>query len=124
LKGSSKERACKPPAVSTVSRRGWLTWAICRYDIVEVPYVEPSGVAGIALACGENIDANMLDGDMQTHSFGGRLWHYNEQTTRMPAVAQVVVDDAVLLEKLQQAQKCRFDATCDCDSCANTLSSL
>ena len=93
----------------------------CRYDIVEVPFVESSGVTGIALACGENIDANMLDGDMQTHSFGGRLWHYNEQTTRMPAVAQVVADDAVLLEKLQQAQKCRFDATCDCDSCKYPL---
>lgn len=82
----------------------------CRYDIVEVPYVEPSGVTGIALACGENSDVNMLDADMQAHSFGGRLWYHNiEEATRMPAVAQVVANDAVVLEQLQQQQKCRFD---------------
>jgi hypothetical protein len=80
----------------------------CRYDIVEVPYVEPSGVTGIALACGENSDVNMLDADMQAHSFGGRLWYYNiEEATRMPAVAQIVAKDAVVLEQLQQEQKCR-----------------
>ena len=93
----------------------------CRYDIVEVPFVEPSGMNGIALACGENFDVNLLDSDMQTHSFGGKLWYYNEETMRIPAVAQLVANDAVLLEQLQLAQKCRFDKKnpMHFDACAN-----
>jgi hypothetical protein len=76
---------------------------------MEVSFVELSGETGIALACGENSDDCMLDCDMKTHSFGGRMWYYNsEESTPMPAVAQVVASDAILLEQLRQAQKCRF----------------
>ena len=82
----------------------------CRYNIVEVCYRELSGETGIALACGENSDACMLECDLQTHRFGGRMWYFNsEQSLRMPVVAEVVApDDATLFEQLQHAQKHRF----------------
>ncbi len=71
--------------------------------------MEPSGATGIALACGEDRDACMLDCDLQAHAFGGRMWYHNsEQTARMPAVPQVVATDAALLEQLQQSQNCRL----------------
>ena len=71
--------------------------------------MEPSGATGIALACGENRDACMLDSDLHAHAFGGRMWYYNsEQTGRMPAVPPVVAADAAQLEQLQQSQNCRW----------------
>jgi hypothetical protein len=84
-----------------------------RYNIIEVSFTELSGEMGVALACAENCDACMLDSDMKTHAFGGRMWYCNsEESTPMPAVAQVVTSDAILLEQLQQAQKCRFVFVC------------
>jgi hypothetical protein len=51
----------------------------------------------------------MLDSDLQAHGFGGRMWYHNsEERMRMPAVAEIVVDDATLFEQLQLAQKHRL----------------
>jgi hypothetical protein len=51
----------------------------------------------------------MLASDLEAHGFGGRMWYYNSEAgMRMPAVAEIIADDVVLLQQLQRAQKHRF----------------